>query len=504
MTPLLLLPWRECAGEPRCVGIVLDGPSAPPWVTVLADTLKPFDVRFFVLSRETGLAARPSNWLADRLREISKRDYDPYTETPVECADLAAASCDILVWCAGSGVSIPPAALAPYGALSVWFGDKPGGTPFFDESLEEIPCTKVLVRWHEASFSRARLIREAELSTVMGLHFTRNAEQPLTAAVRMLAWLCVGIGREENLSLDRLRTLPEEGVQLARRTEWPSSFDAGRFIANKLLRSARVRVESAGRMPWWSVWIRRNAGGSFRELPLSAEPGHIADPFLHQKDGRTWLFYEDMPARTSKGVLLCVALDAAGAPSAPIPVLEAEKHLSYPCLIDWRGETFLLPESSEAGRVDLLRFTQFPDRVETVVNFADGVPLVDTTPVLIDGVWYFFTTTLEPFMETFLFFSDRLDGAWRLHPASPISSSVRNSRCAGNLYWKDGRLYRVTQDCSVRYGYAMTVNEVTRLTPSEFEERTVRQIRPDWAPGLLGTHTWNETSLWQVIDGFRF
>lgn len=504
MTPLLLLPWRERAREPRRVGIVLDRPSAPPWVTALADSLKPFDVRFFALSRDTASGARRSGWLADRLCELSKRKFDPYTETPVECGHLAAASCDILIWLAGSGVNTPPTALAPCGALSVRFGDKPGGTPFFDEGFEGNPCTKVFVRWHDVSFSRARSLREAELSTAMGLYFTRNAEGPLTAAVRMLAWLCAGIGYEESLSLDRLRALPDEDVELARRTEWPSNFDTGHFIAKKLLRRARLHREAAGRVPWWSVWMRPKAGGSFRELPLGAEPGHIADPFLHQKDGRTWLLYEEMPARTSKGVLRCVELDAAGAPSAPIPILEADQHLSYPCLIDWHGETFLLPESSDARRVDLLRFTRFPDQVETVANLADGVRLVDTTPVLIDAVWYFFTTTVKPFMETFLFVSDRLDGAWQLHPASPISSSVRNSRCAGNLYWKDGRLYRVTQDCSVRYGYAMTVNEVTRLTPAEFEERTVRQILPDWAPGLLGTHTWNETSRWQVIDGLRF
>jgi hypothetical protein len=146
----------------------------------------------------------------------------------------------------------------------VRFGDKPGGTPFFNESFEGNPCTKVFVRWHDVSFSRARSIREAELSTVMGLYFTRNAEEPLTAAVRMLAWLCAGIGYEESLSLDRLRALPEEDVGLAPRTEWPSSFDTVRFVAKKLLRSARLRREAARRVPWWSVWMRPKAGGLSR------------------------------------------------------------------------------------------------------------------------------------------------------------------------------------------------------------------------------------------------
>ena len=129
--------------------------------------------------------------------------------------------------------------------------------------------------------------------------------------------------------------------------------------------------------------------------------------------------------------------------------------------------------------------------------------LTDTTPVLIDGLWYFFSTTIEPFMETLLFTSPRLEGPWRLHPANPVSTSIKNSRSAGNLFWKNARLFRPTQDCSVCYGYAITINEVTRLTPTEFQERPVTHLLPDWMPALEGTHTWNESSRWQVIDGLR-
>jgi hypothetical protein len=128
---------------------------------------------------------------------------------------------------------------------------------------------------------------------------------------------------------------------------------------------------------------------------------------------------------------------------------------------------------------------------------------VDTTPIFLNERWYFFTTTLQPFMETLLFWSDQLEGAWNLHPCSPISSSVKNGRSAGNLFWMNGRLYRPTQDCSLRYGYAIQVNEIVRLTPTEFEERTVNRVLPVWQPGLLGTHTWNQSSRVQVIDGLR-
>jgi hypothetical protein len=185
-------------------------------------------------------------------------------------------------------------------------------------------------------------------------------------------------------------------------------------------------------------------------------------------------------------------------------IMERPYHLSYPCVVPANGELFLLPETAGAKRVDLYRFTRFPWDMELVASPIEGVALVDTTPIFIDDRWYFFTTTPEPFMETFLFTAPRLEGPWTLHPCNPVSTSVRSCRSAGHLFWREGRLYRPTQDCGVRYGYAMTVNEVTKLTPHEFEERAVSSVPPNWRPQLLGTHTWNESAAYQVIDGIRY
>jgi hypothetical protein len=142
--------------------------------------------------------------------------------------------------------------------------------------------------------------------------------------------------------------------------------------------------------------------------------------------------------------------------------------------------------------------------LELVSTPIEGVALVDTTPICIDDHWYFFTTTAEPFMETLLFSATRLEGPWSLHPCNPVSTSVKNSRSAGQLFWRGGRLFRPTQDCSVRYGYAIAVNEVSKLTPHEFEERAISYLPPSWRPDLLGTHTWNESSAFQVVDGIRY
>jgi hypothetical protein len=134
----------------------------------------------------------------------------------------------------------------------------------------------------------------------------------------------------------------------------------------------------------------------------------------------------------------------------------------------------------------------------------DGLSAVDTTPFFLGGRWYFFTTTTEPFMETLLFWADSLSGRWHLHPKSPISSSVKNSRSAGNLFYQNGRLLRPTQDCSVRYGYGITINEITRLTSEEFDEHRVDSILPTWRKDILATHTLNSNGLFEVVDGRRY
>ena len=69
---------------------------------------------------------------------------------------------------------------------------------------------------------------------------------------------------------------------------------------------------------------------------------------------------------------------------------------------------------------------------------------------------------------------------------------------------RGGRLLRPTQDCSVRYGYGIVLNEITRLTPCEFEEHEVDEILPEWRSGLLGTHTLNASERFEVIDGLRY
>jgi hypothetical protein len=280
------------------------------------------------------------------------------------------------------------------------------------------------------------------------------------------------------------------------------------------MRSAHRRWITHGKKPRWFIALRPNKGESiteperltltgFKDVPLPKGVEAMADPFLWEAGGTHYLLFEEVAAGQLRGRLACVEVLQDGSFSEMKIILDRPYHLSYPCVVPLNGDLFLLPETADANRVDLYRFSRFPWEMELVSSPIEGVALVDTTPVFMDDHWYFFTTTPEPFMETLLFSATRLEGPWSLHPCNPVSTSVRSCRSAGQLFWRGGRLFRPTQDCSVRYGYAIAVNEVTRLTPHEFEERPVSYVPPSWRPDLLGTHTWNESSAFQVIDGIR-
>jgi hypothetical protein len=163
----------------------------------------------------------------------------------------------------------------------------------------------------------------------------------------------------------------------------------------------------------------------------------------------------------------------------------------------------MIPESAGADAVRLYRCMEFPHRWVHVTDLFRGAAR-DTAVWKQDGLWWFFTTLVDPRGQgfgLFLFFAERLDGPWQYHPANPISFDVRNARCAGRLFEKDGRLIRPSQDATYRYGYAFGLNEIVKLTPDEYEERPLLAVAPDWHEGLRGCHTYNRADGVEAVDG---
>jgi hypothetical protein len=280
--------------------------------------------------------------------------------------------------------------------------------------------------------------------------------------------------------------------------------------ARTAVRGAAARGRTAWRREEWFVAVRersvdRRVRGPLRALPNP--PGrYLGDPFPIEVGGRHYLFVEDYSRAAGRAVIAVCEAGTHGAWSPPRTVLERDHHLSYPFVFEHQGAIYMLPETGEAGRVELHRAVEFPDHWRLDRVLLDGLTAVDATLHFQDGIMWLFANVVQGHGdrgELSLFSSQSLEGAWQAHPQNPIVTDPGTARPAGRLYRRDDVLLRPAQDGSRRYGGAVVLNRVDLLSPTEYRETPVERIEPDWMPGLEGTHTYTFDSRYECLDGIR-
>ncbi len=235
-----------------------------------------------------------------------------------------------------------------------------------------------------------------------------------------------------------------------------------------------------------------------------------ADPHVVQFNGKYYIFIEEFLQATNKGHISVIELDDKGNWKAPVKVLEREYHLSYPFIFEWQDRFYMVPESRGNRSIDLYECTDFPSQWNFKRCLMEHVSAVDTTLIHYSNKWWLFTGMAEneaaaPNVELFLFYKDDLfEGEWQAHPQNPIISDVKCARPAGGLFIKGGKLFRPSQDCSRGYGYGIDLNEVEVLSESEYRERRILSIRPDWDKKIVATHTLANCGNLMVIDTMSY
>jgi hypothetical protein len=235
-----------------------------------------------------------------------------------------------------------------------------------------------------------------------------------------------------------------------------------------------------------------------------------ADPFPLHKDGRYYVFFEELPRGASKAHISMLEVRPDGTWSAPQRVLERDYHLSYPFLLEHEGRLLMIPETAQNRTVEAWRCVEFPLRWRFERVLLDGVRCVDATLTRAADRWWMFansgmTRCLDDELHIFHAADPlgRSEGGWRPHARNPVKSDVRSARPAGALFWRDGALHRPAQICTPLYGAGVSVNRVQRLTATDYAERETQRIQPAAGSGLLGIHTINRAGDLTVVDAFR-
>ncbi|MBO6718118.1 MAG: hypothetical protein JJ913_09205 [Rhizobiaceae bacterium] len=253
------------------------------------------------------------------------------------------------------------------------------------------------------------------------------------------------------------------------------------------------------------VWSRRDLAGA--RWNVLGDPGDhfYADPFPAFRDGRDWLFFEDLDHKTGKGIISVVGFGEDGRPGQVEPVLEEPWHLSYPFLIEEDGETYMVPEASLSGEIAIYRATDLPRGWVKEAVLVSGVEAADATIIRHDGSYWMFAVTRDGsggYSDTLaIWHAPALFGPWTPHARNPVLVDDRAARPAGNMVVRDGQLWRPVQDCRNGYGAALGLARVTQLDPDRYDQQVETVLTPnaDWPGRKL--HTQNYNGRIEAIDG---
>lgn len=282
---------------------------------------------------------------------------------------------------------------------------------------------------------------------------------------------------------------------------------APRLTVRAITSRIRRRLERRLRTPpdWRVIWRLRDPNTAplsperdptpFRLLPDDGARFY-ADPFVWTHEGRSWLFLEEFPYATGRGVLSLAEIAADGTIARPRPFLEESCHLSYPQVFAHDGDIWMVPETSGRRTVELWRAVAFPDRWEKHAILLDDVDVGDATLMRVGATWWMFGCRREPWCSSWdglhVWCAPKLEGPWRPIDPAPAKVDVATARPAGAMTATAEGLFRPVQDSQHGYGHGLALARVDRLDPAAFSETIVKRFATP-AP-LAGLHTWNRAA----------
>ncbi|MBT2736725.1 hypothetical protein [Bacillus sp. ISL-7] len=295
----------------------------------------------------------------------------------------------------------------------------------------------------------------------------------------------------------------EERLMMLKDSNIPKNLE----ILNKLLSLSFEKVKSRVFSEQWFLAFKK-LNGKKENYTIIKPPldRFYADPFIIKKDNRTFIFFEEFIYKKGKGDISVLEIDSeTNICSEPITVLDKSYHLSYPFLYEWEDDIYMIPETSGNRTIELYKAKKFPYEWELVKVLIDDINAVDATIIHYNNKFWMFTNVFidgsSSLDELHIFYSDNLLGEWKPHQMNPVVSNASSARPAGNIFLKEGKLMRPSQDCSFSYGYSVKFNEIVELTEEAYSENLLSELKPNWLKKNKGTHTYNFNEDYEIIDG---
>ena len=233
-----------------------------------------------------------------------------------------------------------------------------------------------------------------------------------------------------------------------------------------------------------------------------------ADPFIWQKqDGSFLLLFESYsPFKILKrGRIYIGDFDPDSFSLSNVKLLHEESgHVSFPTLVNIRGQVYFCCEASYRHEIALWKFDEnsistYGERNKILSEVKGVDPFFFATS---DHIFLLFSCGNRDNSVTRLYHASDLVGKFQEHPDSPIAKGSRYGRIASTIFTSENNLFRTTQSNVISYGDGMNVFKVKTLTPTSYEEIDLGAMRRPLS--VSNMHTRTEASDICIIDYYTY
>lgn len=245
-------------------------------------------------------------------------------------------------------------------------------------------------------------------------------------------------------------------------------------------------------------------------LPDAGRWRYLADPFGLVRGDALHVFVEAYDYRIKRATIERHEFGLADLRwRGQATVLDKPFHLSYPQVFEHEGETWMVPETYQAGEIALYRAAdESLNHWERECALIGGVPGADASVIEHDGRWWMFYTLVgagaRDQRELHVAHAPALAGPWTPLATNPVRVNREGARPAGRPFvGSDGVLVLPVQDSSTGYGGATRLLRFPVLTPERVDiDAGAERLTGDLvsATHTAGLHTLSGCGDYTLID----
>lgn len=248
----------------------------------------------------------------------------------------------------------------------------------------------------------------------------------------------------------------------------------------------------------WFVGYRRKYEKKFNiiETPKGM---WIADPIMYTVNGEHYLFVEVFEEKKKKAAIGYYQFET-GKPVYKGIIIENSYHMSYPCVFEYNGEHYMIPESSANDSISLYKAEHFPEKWTKEIDLVKGEKYVDSTVVSNDeGIFILSYKTTKNGWQLVQFILDMENKS--VKEKSTIDYNENVGRPGGYVFCGNKR---PAQDCRKKYGENLLIYEVDSYVPyREHRLRTISAKDIITIRNFERIHTYTEDGTYEVVDLFK-